>query len=444
MGNMASSSKQHGRFRFGVREKVALILLATLLVTLSISTLLALRAQKQDVLEETDRRGREAAQFIAQHLAYSVVSYDYHTLELLLQNIVRNGDIVYARVDSTRGNVMAVAGTPSTASPNVRQYRAEIRLNGDTMGQLHLSLSTERIHQTLATRQNEALLGQLLTVVIVMLAGFLALSTIIIRPLTITARIIGDNLKSAGTALQHIPINSDDEFGELAEGFNALQEHLDDARQKLESRVNHANQELQNAYQQLTLQASELRVMNQELELLSVTDPLTGLYNRRHFERLMESEVALSIRNDETISIILLDIDNFKAINEQYGHSGGDAVIRNVGRIVAERMRRSDVACRFGGDEFFILCRQATISNVVGFADDLQHALAMDSFRPNGQEMRVTVSMGVATIPGVHRVSTAEEFFQCADEALRVSKQQGRNSVVHFSMLDRSQKSGAI
>jgi diguanylate cyclase (GGDEF)-like protein len=441
---MASSSRQHGRFRFGVREKVVLILLATLLVTLSISSLLALRAQKQDVLEETDRRGREAAQFIAQHLAYSVVSYDYHTLELLLQNIVRNGDIVYARVDNTRGNVMAVAGTPSTAAPNVQEYDAEIRLNGDILGQLHLGLSTQRIHQSLATRRNEVLLGQLLAVAIVMLAGFLALSRFIIRPLTITARIIGGNLESAESGLQRIPIHSADEFGELAEGFNALQEHLDDARQKLESRVNHANQELQGAYQQLTLQASELRAMNQELELLSVTDPLTGLYNRRYFEMLMESEVALSIHNDETISIILLDIDNFKSINEQFGHSGGDAVIRNVGRIIAERLRCSDVACRFGGDEFFILCRHATISNAVGFADDLLHALAADSFRPNGQEMQVTVSMGVATIPGVHRVSTAGEFFQCADEALHACKQQGRNSVLHYSMLDRNQKSGAI
>jgi diguanylate cyclase (GGDEF)-like protein len=442
MSNSVPSSKQPERFRFGVREKVALILLATLLVTLSVSSLLALRAHKQDILEETDRRGREAAHFIAQHLAYSVVGYDYHTLELLLQNIVRSDDIVYARVDNMRGNVMAVAGTPPAVSRNVQQYRADIQLNGDTLGQLHLGLSTERIIQTVATRQREALLGQLLAVVVVMLAGFLALSAIIIRPLTVTARIIGTNLKSGGVALERIPLNSADEFGDLARGFNALQEHLDDARQKLESRVSHANQELQNAYQQLTIQANELRGKNQELKLLSVTDPLTGLYNRRYFERLMESEVALSIRNDETISIILLDIDHFKAVNERYGYSGGDAVIRNVGRVIAEHVRDSDVACRYGGDEFFILCRHATISNAVGFADKLLHALAMDPFRPSGQEMHVTVSMGVATIPGVNPVATTDEFFQCADEALRACKQQGRNSVLHYSMLDRNQKSG--
>ena len=425
-----------------MRGKIALILLATLLITLSVSSLLALRAHKQDILEETDRRGHEAAHFIAQHLAYSVVSYDYHTLEFLLQDVVRSNDIVYARVDNTHGNVMAVAGTPPATSQNVQHYRADIQVNGDTLGQLHLGLSTERIIKTLATRQREALLGQLLAVVVVMLTGFLAISTIIVRPLTISARIIGRNLKSGSDTLQRIPLNSADEFGELAQGFNALQEHLDDARQKLESRVSHANQELQNAYQQLTIQANELRNLNEELKLLSVTDPLTGLYNRRYFERLMESEMALSIRSDETISIILLDIDNFKKINEQHGHTGGDAVIRNVGRVIAEHMRHSDVACRYGGDEFFILCRHATISNAVGFADDLLHALAVDSCRPNGLEIGVTVSIGVATIPGVQPIATAEEFFQCADEALRACKQQGRNSVLHYSMLDRIQKSG--
>src|SRR4030066_18632 len=371
MSNPVPPSRLPGRFRFGVREKVALILLATLVITLSVSSLLALRAHKQDILEETNLRGQEAAHFIAQHLAYSVVSYDYHTLELLLQNLIKNEDIVFARVDNTRRNVMAV-------------------------------------------------------------------SAIIIRPLTVSARIIRNNLMSGGDRLTRIPVDTADEFGDLARGFNALQEHLDETRQKLESRVNHANQGLQNAYQQLTIQANGLRSLNQELEILIVTDPLTGLYNRRHFERLMEREMALSIRNEETISILLLDIDNLKKFNERHGHVGGDAVIRNVGRVIAEHLCDSDVACRYGGDEFFILCRQATISNAIGFADDLLHPLAGDPYPPNGPGMGVPVSIGVATFPGVHEIANAEEFFQCADKALHACKQRGRNSVLHYSKIGRA------
>lgn len=443
MGDPVSTFKQPTRLRFGVREKIALVLLATLLVALGVNSLLSLRAQKQDILEEIDRRGHESVQFLAQNLAYSVVSYDYHRLELLLQDIVRSQDVVYARVDNTRGNVMAAAGAPTVAE-NVQHYNAEIRLNGETLGQLHLRLSTERIVQTLAARQRQTLLGQLLAVMAVLFVGFVALSLLIIRPLRQIAQVIGSNLDSPEGHLQRISLESKDEFGDVVQGFNALQERLNDARQKLESRIDHANLELRNAYDQLMLQANDLREINQELEQLSVTDPLTGLYNRRYFSQLMESEVALSIRNDETISIILLDIDHFKNINMRYGYNGGDVVIRDVARTVAERTRKSDVACRYGGDEFFILCRRATIANAVAIADDLHRALAEKAFRIDGQDLRVTVSLGVATIPGVRQITSATEFFQCADEALRHCKLQGRNGVVHYSILDRNQKANVL
>lgn len=444
MGDSESTFKQPTRLRFGVREKIALILLATLFLSLGVNSLLSLRAQKQDILEEIERRGGESVQFFSQNLAYSVVNYDYHRLELLLQDIVRGQDVVYARVDNTRGNVLAVAGTPVAASENVQHYTSEIRLNGEILGQLHLSLSTERIVQTLAARQRQVLLGQLLAIMTVLLVGFIALSLLIIRPLRKIAQVIGGNLDTPDGRLQRITVESKDEFGDLVQGFNALQERLNDARQKLESRIDHANLELRKAYDQLTVQANDLREINQELEQLSVTDPLTGLYNRRYFSQLMESEVALSVRNDETISIILLDIDHFKNINMRYGYNGGDVVIRDVARTVAERTRKSDVACRYGGDEFFILCRRATIANAVAIADDLHGALAEKSFRFDGQELRVTVSIGVATIPGVRQIASASEFFQCADEALRHCKQQGRNGVVHYSILERNQKATAL
>ena len=443
MGDPVSTFKQPSRLRFGVREKIALILLATLLVALGVNSLLSLRAQKQDILEEIDRRGHESVQFLAQNLAYSVVSYDYHRLELLLQDIVRSQDVIYARVDNNRGNVMASAGAPTVAE-NVQHYNAEIRLNGEILGQLHLRLSTERIVQTLAARQRQALFGQLLAVMAVLLVGFVALSLLIIRPLRQIAQVIGSNLDSPEGHLQRISLETKDEFGDVVQGFNALQERLNDARQKLESRIDHANLELRNAYDQLMIQANDLREINQELEQLSITDPLTGLYNRRYFSQLMESEVALSIRNDETISIILLDIDHFKNINMRFGYNGGDVIIRDVARTVAERTRKSDVACRYGGDEFFILCRRATIANAVSIADDLHGALAEKSYRIDGQELRVTVSLGVATIPGVRQISSATDFFQCADEALRHCKQQGRNGVVHYSILDRNQKANAL
>jgi diguanylate cyclase (GGDEF)-like protein len=429
--------------RLGVRAKLVLTLLIALLVTLSINSLLALRAQKQDILDESNRRGHEAAHFISHYLAYSVVSYDYHTLELLLQDLVKNGDIVYARVENVRGNVMAAAGA-DPANGTTQGYSDDIRLNDELLGRLYLSLSTQHITSTLEARKRDTLLRQMLVILAVMLAVFAALSAFIIRPLTIFSRVIASNLDNAGARLQRVPSTSNDEFGALARGFNSLHDRLDDARLKLESRIDLADRELQEAYHQLAAQAQALRDMNRELEQLSVTDSLTGLYNRRYFEKLMESEVALSIRNDETISILLLDINQFRRFNEHHGHDVGDEVIRSVAAIIASHVRHTDVACRYGGDEFFILCRRATISNAVSTADNLQQALTETPLPIRDQSLRLSVSIGVATIPGVYRVSSAEEFFHCADEALRYAKQHAQNDgVAHFSMLPGT-KVGAL
>jgi methyl-accepting chemotaxis protein len=280
-----------GALRLGVRGKVILVLLATLFVALAASSLLALREQERYVLEETQQRGRETAHFIAQYLAYSVISYDYHTLELILQDLIRGRDIVYARVENNRGNVMAVAGALPTGSANNQDFNEDIRLNDELLGRLYLSMSTERILGALQVRQRDALLGQGIAIVVVLLAGFLALSVLIIRPLTSMSRVIRRSLKAGNARLERIPSNAQDEFGELAHGFNALGGQLDEAREKLESRIQSANHELRSAYEQLSAQTRELREMNRDRQL-SITDPLTGLYNRRYFEKLMDNEVA--------------------------------------------------------------------------------------------------------------------------------------------------------
>jgi len=281
---------------------------------------------------------------------------------------------------------------------------------------------------------------QFLAILAAIIVEIIALSILIIRPLAIFSHVIDGNVSKDVGAMQQIPLTSKDEFGDLARGFNALQDRLNEARQKLESRIDLANQELQAAYGKLASQTARLHKMNRGVEQLSITDSLTGLYNRRYFERLMESEVTQSIHNDETISILLLDIDHFRKFNDQHGHSAGDDVIRQVANIIAEQLRPTDVACRYGGDEFFILCRRATIANAVSTADRLQHALIEKPLNVNGRSMRISVSIGVATIPGVHRITTTEEFFQCADAALHTAKQQGLNGVAHFSMRDRGNK----
>lgn len=443
MHGQHNHSRQNGWLRLGIRGKVAAILFATLLISLTINSLLILHAQEQDILEESERRGRDTAQFIARYLAYSVVSYDYHTLELFLQDLTRRHDISYARVENTRGNVMATAGTAPAGSDLPQAYTAEIRLNGELLGKLTLIQSTARVAETMAMRQRELLFGQILAILVVLVVGFAALSLIIIRPLTVITRTIRQNTRSGNARLERIPFDADDEFGELARGFNALGDRLDEARGKLESRITAADQELREAYERLERQAEELRQANRVLEQQNLTDPLTGLYNRRYFEILMNNEVEKAIRSDGTISILLIHIDDFQSAIERLGHRGSDDVVRSVARTIAERTRPTDVVCRYGGSEFVMLCRRATMANAIAMADDLQRAIAQQPLPLHGQEEHVSVSIGVATIPGVHPVSTAAEFFLCADEALRYSRQH-EGGVMHFSMIERQDHSAAV
>lgn len=432
-------------WRIGLRQKALLILLTTLLVTLTVNTWMALRAQRTEILNETQRRGQEMARFIAQYLAYSVIAYDYHTLELLLQEIAKDEDVLYAQVVSTKGNTMAQIGKPEGSAHRV-VFSQDISLNGERVGALHLGLSTERIVNNLERQTLASMERQFLAILAILLVELAALSYFIVRPIGVISRGIGENADAdaEGKAMRPIPVVSGDELGDMARQFNRLHGQLADARAKLQSKVDVANDELRRANERLTDQAAELRRANRELERLAITDPLTGLYNRRYFAKLMDNEMALSIRNSENNSILLVDIDRFKSYNDTYGHDVGDEIIQAVANVISSRIRRTDVACRYGGDEFFILCRRATPASALAIAYELRQAMAETPVLVKDLELKITLSIGVATIPGAHTVASAEDFFRCADIALYHSKQQGRDGVAHYSMLGDNQRMSRV
>jgi diguanylate cyclase (GGDEF)-like protein len=435
-----SGAKKHAGIRIGLRQKVLLILLTTLLVTLTVNSWFALRAQQTEVLNETTRRGQEMARFLAQYLAYSVIAYDYHTMELLLKELSGNPGVVYAKVVSAKGNTMAEIGARGGDSSNRVAFREDVRLNNELVGRLFLDLSTEHIVSGLQKQRLASIERQFMVMFAILLVELVALSYFIVRPIGVITRVIRESVDAEGRVVRPIPLDSDDELGEVARQFNRLQAQLADAQGRLQAKVDLANDELRLANQQLTAQAAELQRANRELERLTVTDALTGLYNRRYVFTLMDNEVSLSVRNNETNSILLADIDRFKSYNDEHGHDVGDEIIKAVAKLISERIRKTDVACRYGGDEFFILCRRATPVSVLMIADDLRRAMAETPIRIGALELNITLSIGAATIPSAQPVTTAEELFRCADIALYRSKQQGRDSVAHYSMLNEGQR----
>ncbi len=160
---------------------------------------------------------------------------------------------------------------------------------------------------------------------------------------------------------------------------------------------------------------------------LSVTDDLTGLYNRRFFFARLEEEVRRARRHGIPLSCAILDIDHFKRINDKYGHPFGDRVIREVGAMLASKCRLEDVAARIGGEEYSLLAPNTSLEGAVSLLCRLMDEIRAHEFRDGSISVRATVSAGVAELePGM----TSEELVQRADQALYRAKQQGRDRLV--------------
>jgi diguanylate cyclase (GGDEF)-like protein len=182
----------------------------------------------------------------------------------------------------------------------------------------------------------------------------------------------------------------------------------------------------------LSLQtAIDVRRMTQ-LEHESITDPLIGIYNRRYLDRLLDEEVSRAQRYALPLSVLLLDIDHFKHVNDRYGHQVGDLVLIYLGKLVTNAIRASDVAARYGGEELLIIATNTTMSSAAELAERLRRQVENDkmvlSSEPkNQQEICVTVSIGVAGLS--QEITDSQSLIRKADEALYHAKQAGRNRV---------------
>ena len=162
-----------------------------------------------------------------------------------------------------------------------------------------------------------------------------------------------------------------------------------------------------------------------KLRKLALTDPLTGLLNRRYFTQRLAEELARSKRYDTPLSLLILDLDRLKAINDGYGHEAGDKAIKAVAQTLEATLRTSDIATRYAGDEFAALLPQTSAAEALGLAKRIGQRVRQLGYGPEDTQM--SVSIGVADIDGD---MTAEELFAAADEALYAAKAAGRNNVV--------------
>jgi diguanylate cyclase (GGDEF)-like protein len=158
---------------------------------------------------------------------------------------------------------------------------------------------------------------------------------------------------------------------------------------------------------------------------LAYLDGLTGIFNRRYFELRIQEELERARRFESGMAVIMVDIDQFKRLNDEFGHLLGDEVLRQVSSIFSQQLRKIDVVCRYGGEEFAILLSQTSQTHALGVAEKLRRMV--DSWQFPGVPRSVTISAGVATFPD--HGTTREELVRAADAGLYAAKQSGRNCV---------------
>jgi diguanylate cyclase (GGDEF)-like protein len=171
----------------------------------------------------------------------------------------------------------------------------------------------------------------------------------------------------------------------------------------------------------------ELEGANEKLAILSQTDGLTGLFNRIHWESCLQAEYKRWTRTKITASLIMLDIDFFKKVNDGYGHMVGDEVIRHISALIKHHVRETDTSGRYGGEEFTILLPDTDLKNAYIMAERLRKAVENSVVKYNDIEINYTISLGIAEVS--EKFSSYEAWIECADAALYQAKESGRNKV---------------
>jgi len=161
---------------------------------------------------------------------------------------------------------------------------------------------------------------------------------------------------------------------------------------------------------------------------MTITDGLTSVNNKRYLVEILEREIPRALRHQRSLSLLMLDIDHFKSVNDTHGHLAGDAVLRDLANIARSRLRPDDMLARYGGEEFAIVLPETPLAGAIKAAEELRRLVETHPFAVEDESIQVTVSIGAAELlPGMN----VDALFKAADEMLYLAKNRGRNRVCY-------------
>jgi diguanylate cyclase (GGDEF)-like protein len=235
-----------------------------------------------------------------------------------------------------------------------------------------------------------------------------------------------------------------DFLGDFSEAFNTMVDHLRQNREALEQHAGELSMQKQNAIKlmldaqsarddlekanaQLKSQLEEIKGLQLLLREQAIRDQLTGLFNRRYLIETLERELARAQRGHYPVSLIMIDLDHFKNLNDTYGHRVGDLVLQSLGKMLLVKTRLGDIPCRYGGEEIIIVFPDVDAEVTTQRAEFLRKAFEELSFNIAGMSIHATLSAGVATFPD--HATDMDGLLHTVDQALYAAKAAGRNRV---------------
>lgn len=436
----------------GLRARLILIVTLGLGVSLAASLGVLLRLEEQDLRREASSRTAGLLSALAAPMSVlltqgrvadldnlmgelgqrrqslhleGIVLVDVHGIVLAETSDAAGGTRGYGRDLAAADPFVQAAVEADRAlqdpAPPARPRRVSVPVQtGVRWATLIGTLDEGKLQATLVERRARLMTSAVAVSTLGLLVLLLLLSWEVLNPMAGIARMA--ERMARGDLKARAPVRGAAELQVLATTLNDAARKLGSTQEQLETEVARRTEELSRAFEQLS-QA------NERLERLALTDPLTGLFNRRYLEQALALEITRQRRQKRPFSLLMVDVDHFKHYNDTHGHPRGDDVLRELAQILQGSLRASDIVARVGGEEFVVVLLDAELPLARSAADKVRQAVADHRF-PHGEQQplgKVTVSVGVASWP--KHGATADEVLAAADRALYASKSAGRDRV---------------
>lgn len=425
-------------FNSGLRLKLVTLVVIGIVSGFTVFGIFQVQIQKQRITDEMRRSGQERVEMVSEAVANLLVGYDYSNMESLAERIVQQPDVQHLIIRNRETKVMVSRNKPSVPDQTTLSFTAPVLFSGEIIGRVDLQVSLARLESEINRIYLDVVLQQIFFGFFLGLLIYFTASRVIVKPISRISEHMKLILSSKfDTTPEELPLTSRDEIGDLTRMFNNLNRKVVEAQQRLREKIDLAGSALMKTNQQLKQRTLELEQRSLDLEKalnlvekLAVTDSLTDLRNRRYFDDNLAASFARAQRFNEPLSLILIDIDYFKNINDTYGHAAGDTILQTLAELFKSRTRETDISARLGGDEFSFLLYRTDRETGQAFAEELLTKTRQLQFSFHDQTVIIGLSIGVAC--NWDNIHSIEALYGAADEALYEAKRRGRNQVAVY------------